>query len=119
VSTLVRLGYYDTPEIEELLLGRRVTKVAEDRLLLDDGTELTLFGNEGCPGCSNGRYDLTALNGIDNIITKVTFANQPDDGQYTIFVYAGYDMINLADFEGGDGNGYYGTGYYITVKRPT
>jgi hypothetical protein len=113
-------SHTDTVEIRRLLIGRKVTKVADDKLLLDDGIELTFYGNSGCPGCGNGDYDLTQLNDIDNVITNVVFADQPDDvdGQYAIFVYAGHGAINLATFEGGDGNGYYGTGYYINVKRP-
>jgi len=27
-------------------------------------------------------------------------------------------MINLATFEGDDGNGYYGSGYDIRIKKP-
>lgn len=111
-------------EIEALLLGRTVTKVAEDKLLLDDGTELTLTGNEGCGGCTNGEYNLTELNGVDNVITKVEFVNDPDGdrsynkiGVYQIFVYADNVQVNLAHFIGSDDNGYYGTGYSITVRR--
>ena len=39
-------------EIAALLLGHRVEKVAEDILVLDNGTELTFIGNDG--GCSCG-----------------------------------------------------------------
>lgn len=110
----------DAVALTELLLGHTVTKVDEDRLLLDDETELTLVGNMGCGGCHDGEYDLVQLNGVDNIITKVELLNDPaeSEGVYEIFVYADNEKINLARFEGGDGNEYYGTGYSITVTRP-
>lgn len=112
-------------EIEKLLLGHAVSKVAADHLLLDDGTLLKLVGNDGGCSCSAGCYDLTALNGVENIITSVEFEDDPDDdgyeaggGTYKIFVFAGDERINLATFEGSDGNGYYGTGYHVMVRLP-
>jgi len=107
--------------IEALLLGHAVSKVADDHLLLDNGTLLKLVGNDGGCACSAGCYDLTALNGVENIITAVEFEDDPaDDGHdgdgYRIFVFAGDQRINLATFEGSDGNGYYGTGYHVMVR---
>ena len=109
-----------------LLLGHAVSKVADDHLLLDDGTLLKLVGNDGGCACSAGCYDLTALNGVENIITAVEFEDEPvgdrwddsPDGAYRIFVFAGNERINLATFEGSDGNGYYGTGYHVMVRLP-
>lgn len=122
--------YYHNQQakIESLLMGRKVTKVDKDKLLLDDGTILILRGNEGC-GCSAGNYALTELNGTDNIITAVEFEDNPDyddrfvdendeGGYYRIFVYADDKKINMAEFDGSDGNGYYGTGYSIEVVKP-
>jgi len=110
-------------EIEKLLLGHAVAKVAADHLLLGDGTLLKLVGNDGGCACNAGCYDLTALNGVENIITSVEFDDDPsEDGYdgtgYRIFVFAGEQRINLATFEGSDGNGYYGTGYHIMVRFP-
>ena len=113
----------DERDIKDLLLGRRVEKVSDESLLLDDGTSLKLRGNVGGCCCGAGDYYLTELNGCDNIITSVEMDNAPyeDDygeGVYTIFVFAENERITLASFEGSDGNGYYGTGYYIKVQRP-
>lgn len=114
----------DERQICELLLGRTVTKVGADELELDDGTRLKLEGHEGGCSCGAGDYELTELNECDNVITKVELLNSPDgdweggDGTYRIFVYADNQRINLATFEGSDGNGYYGTGYSIHVTRP-
>lgn len=113
-------------EITQLLLGRKVTKIGDNALELDNGTILEFEGSHEC--CQY--YELTELNGIENIITKVELLNDPDDpfdyperegegGTYRIFVYAENQKVNLAVFDGTDGNGYYGTGYtiYVTPKK--
>jgi hypothetical protein len=120
------LDHDQEAEIAELLVGHKVTKVSDDHLMLDDGTVLKLFGNDGGCACSAGCYDLTELNGVDNIITRVEVEAKPDDdsifdgepGTYRIFVFADNQKINLATFEGTDGNGYYGTGFHVLVRRP-
>lgn len=113
----------DQDEIRQLLLGKRVVKVDDDTLALDDGTTLSLGGNEGCGGCSNGWYWLSELNECPvNAIMAVEFEDDPgydgsdeNTGYYRIFVLAEDRRIKLAEFEGSDGNGYYGTGYWIEV----
>lgn len=115
----------DEDGIKNLLTGRKVIKVVDDRAELDDGTILVFQGHEGGCSCGAGDYDLTELNEVDNIITNVELINSPadddgnGDGTYRIFVYADNQRINLATFTGDDGNGYYGTGYTIHVKKPT
>jgi hypothetical protein len=108
-------------EITALLMGHSVTVAGDALLRLDDGTELEIIPNEGGCACSAGDYELTALNGIDNIITRVELdVVNPDEDQetsYRIFVYAGDERVNLISVDGSDGNGYYGTGYEIRVKR--
>lgn len=115
-------------QVAELLTGRRVVKVSDNTLRLDDGRELEFVGNDGGCACGSGDYELTALNEVDNVITRVEFVDAPDDethsgeyenGRYQIFVFADNQRLNLATFEGTDGNGYYGTGYQITVRPPT
>lgn len=112
-----------TEEISSLLIGRKVVEVVGDRAELDDGTILIFEGNDGGCSCSAGCYDLTDLNRVDNVITKVEFEDLPDgndydgDGVYKIFVFADNERINLATFVGTDGSGYYGTGYTIIAKK--
>lgn len=119
--TTTTYDHDDHSAISDLLMGRKVMKVDEHTLFLDNGVQLTLPDTDGGCACSAGCYDLTVLNGTDNIITKVEFNNDPagDDesgsGVYQIFVFAGDNRINLATWEGSDGNGYYGTGYSIGV----
>ena len=104
-------------------------------LTLDDGTELKVWGNDGGCACSAGCYPLTELNTVDNIITNVEVEERPigdgydpcyvcgetwcgeHDGWYRIFVFADNEKINLASFEGSDGNGYYGTGWWLAVMN--
>lgn len=134
------LNHDDKEKITELLMGRTVTKVDGEHLQLDDGTVIKAIGRDGGCSCGAGCYDLSVLNGVDNIITRVEFdyhpasdyddyekgaerTGHPDDpadkweGFYRIFVYAENQQINLMQFDGSDGNGYYGTGYEILVRR--
>lgn len=114
----------DHAEIKNLLVGHKIEKVAEDHLRLDNGTVLRLQGNEGGCSCSAGDYFLTELNGCDNVITNVEIEADPGsdyaepEGWYRIFVFAENKQL-LAEFEGSDGNGYYGTGFSIQVRYPT
>jgi hypothetical protein len=129
----------DTNEITELLIGRKVEKVDGEHLRLDNGTIIKAIGHDGGCACSAGCYDLSVLNGVDNIITRVEFdyhpagdgdpydgpsdakrcdPNQEDwTGHYRIFVYAENQKINLMQVDGSDGNGYYGTGYELLVRE--
>ncbi|MBO9522339.1 MAG: hypothetical protein J7518_12450 [Nocardioidaceae bacterium] len=131
------LSESDRQAIEALLLGRKVTKVDAEHLLLDDGTVIKAIGHDGGCACSAGCYDLSVLNGVDNIITRIEFdyrpsedydkpgrSGHPDDptdewtGYYRVFVFADNQQINLMQFDGSDGNGYYGTGFEILVRDP-
>jgi len=111
-----------------VLVGRTVTKASERRLELDDGTILDVVPNWGCGGCPSGGYEITALNGCDNVITSVRLADDaypsqtyggPDDAHtYTLFVFADAQQVTLLEVDGDDGNGYYGTGFTVTVSAP-
>ncbi len=130
-----KLDEHDRDKITALLMGRKVEKVDGEHLLLDDGTLVKAIGHDGGCACSAGCYDLSVLNGVDNVITRVeydyrpdsddgtpSFDGHPDDpegdwlGYYRVFVYAENQQINLMQFNGSDGNGYYGTGFEIVVR---
>lgn len=109
--------------VKELLLYRKIIKVEkigdqEGILTLDNGTQLFVEGNEGCGGCGNGWYDLYELNECDNVITNVKCEIDKDDGYdvYNIFVFAEDKQINCVQYRGSD-NGWYGTGYSLSVKK--
>lgn len=131
----------DEARLKELLFGRKIIKVdttstygydePQGTITLDDGTVLGLAGNTGGCSCGAGDYELTTLNTVDNAITNVIVEERPDDdgvcsecdkwncehrGFYKIFVIAeDHNQHLVASFEGSDGNGYYGTGWWLTV----
>lgn len=126
-------GYNDIPErvdeeelerLQELFVGKSVGKIDKDRLRLSDGTVLRLGGNDGGCACNAGDYELTELNRCENIITNVAVdtydhgTGWEPDKTYHLFVFADHRKINLATFEGTDGNGYYGTGFWVEVEPP-
>lgn len=126
-----RHSYDDTDALREAMFGRSVVSVQinhddyspEGRVLLDDGTELILQGNYGGCSCGGGDYALTRLNDMPiNGITNVEIDVDEHDGYsltYRIFVLAQDQRFELAAFEGHDGSGYYGTGFWFTVNAPT
>lgn len=133
----------DAKQIAALLVGRRIVKAEmgdfdypgrerwterpEGRLVLDDGTVLYLAGHDGGCSCNAGCYPLAKVASVDNVITRARVECDPHDdsepwdgrdrGTYRIFVFADATEINVAEFVGTDGNGYYGTGFELTVVR--
>jgi hypothetical protein len=140
----VRYDQSDDTDIPNLLVGHKIVRAemgsfpipgetadswvgpAEGLLVLDDGTELYLTGHDGGCACSAGCYPLASVATVDNIITSAHLNTDPstdDDyersaGVYQIFVFADAQAINVAEFRGTDGNGYYGTGFALTVRKP-
>lgn len=122
------IQHTDEEAIRALLLGRTVVKVDDDVLRLDDGTVLTIHGNEGCGGCGNGWFTLDELNDCPvNAIMAVEFEEDSagdadpdgwsDDTEiFRVFVLAEATRIKLLEVSGYD-NGYYGVGYWIEVTR--
>ena len=106
-------------EIEELLLGHKVTADDYDKLILDNGVVLQINPNIGCGACESGNYYLQHISSVNNAITNVEFVEEFEDDcyyeHYKIFVIADGMTTELLDVYGTDGNGYYGTGYTIDV----
>ena len=109
-------------EIEELLLGHKVTTDDYDKLILDNGVVLQINPNIGCGACESGNYYLEHISSVNNAITNVEFVEEFEDDcyyeHYKIFVIADGMTTELLDVYGTDGNGYYGTGYTIDVYIP-
>lgn len=117
----------------QLLRGRYVTSIEGSIITLDDGTELHIYGNEGCGGCSSGWYWLeeTFKQGTRKArIMSAYVAYDEDDTDeeapsvYTIFVMVDGNptQLPLATVRGDNGNGHYGTGFTLTAtiqKPPT
>ena len=120
------LYYNQENEIRDLLLYRKIVKAENNTLYLDNGIELEVCPNEGCGGCSSGWYELVELNDCNNAITNVEFCCDDidynndwgrNDTSYKIFVFAENKKIKILQVDGNDGNGWYGTGYSIIVKK--
>ena len=116
------LDYQDEQEIKELLLYRKVSKINDDTLLLDNGVQLQILPNAGCCGCGSGYCYLDELNEVDNAITNVIFTfegigkdNHTNGKLFKIFVLAESKKILLANINGQYGNGNYALGYSILV----
>ena len=109
-------------EIEELLLGHKVTVDDCGNIVLDNGVMLQINPNIGCGGCESGNYYLEHISSVNNAITNVEFVEEFEDDcyyeHYKIFVIADGMTTELLDVYGTDGNGYYGTGYTIDVYIP-
>jgi hypothetical protein len=122
-------------EYTKILRGRYVTnitigddEVRTTTLTLDNSDTLTIEGNEGCMGCVNGWYHLENAYKRGNHTARIMNAHveysQDDnyhDGYevYTIFVMidGNPSHLPLATMQGHDENGYYGTGFTLTVRR--
>lgn len=135
-------NHTDIDELRTALIGRSVTSVqlggelppvsdspysdeqTEGMITLDDGTTLLLGGNVGGCSCGGGDYTLARLNempvnGIMNVEVETTSSKYGDTTGYKIFVLAQDQRFALAEFEGDDGSGYYGTGFWFKVLAPT
>lgn len=123
-----RIDHYEGERLRELFVGRRVIAAEDGVLTLDDGTRAKVEPNEGCGGCPSGWYELERIATAENVITAVSVEDEEitgdpygDDARYRLFVYAaGVDArTELLSVKGSDGNGYYGTGFSLVVKRNT
>lgn len=118
-NKLVQISYGDDEQIKKLLLGRKIVKVADDQVKLDNGDLVKIVPNVDC--CV--AYNITDLNDVDNIITRVECVVEDEEpaevfaGTYAVYVVAEHKKIKAWGVSGDDGNGYYGTGYQLFVKR--
>jgi hypothetical protein len=137
---MIMTTYSYTDDLSEVFVGRRIVKAEGDvpapnidgwfsgtppygRLTLDDGTKVYVVGNEGGCICSAGDYSLARVAAVDNIITAVKVIDESTgDGsedyatrRYQIFVVTEAGELNVAEFVGDDGNGYYGSGFHLAV----
>lgn len=119
----------------DFLIGKSIIKVEEKQvkdeygynvdgyiLTCKDGTIIEIATNEGCGGCSNGWSsfeDLKKLEENNNVITNIETEYEKDwhEDEFTMFIYYEDNTINQIKGDDGYGNGYYGGGFYITIKN--
>lgn len=131
-------GDREPDQLRALLLGRRIVGVGrsnacawgeQDTLILDSGVELTVHANNGCSHCGAGAYWIDRIVPFDNAITRVEFPCRDTSGlpgtdgdeELQITVYAGglsTPGATVLTVHGNDDNGYYGTGFSISVSLP-
>lgn len=120
-----------TPDLlKELLVGRRIVAVKDEGadtsgLVLDNGTTIYVSPNEGCGGCTAGRWWIKRIDKADSAITDVrwdekTFNyderyDEECDTRVKIFVYTESDIEakEILTLEGYEDNGFYGEGFEL------
>lgn len=119
----------------DFLIGKSIIKVEEtdvkDKyddevdgyiLTCNDNTIIEIATNEGCGGCSNGWSSFDELKKLEenhNVITnvKVEYKDDWNEDKFKMFIYYADDSINELSGDDGYGNGYYGGGFYVTIKN--
>lgn len=133
-NNMTTLNQDSTPEeYAALLKGRYVTDITDSSdetsatITLDNGTTLELIGSWGC-SCGNGVTYIKHVfqrGGRNARIMNARVETTNDDERYyetdyTLFVMVDGNPTQLPPAttqEGYDENGYYGTGFTITVRR--
>ena len=109
----------DVKNLEKRIVGKRVISVEGSRLLLDDGTVLSLYMSDGdCCAYANGAW-LINPDKLEAVITHADFKLLEDrefngDGSTShaqITILHNQNPLALADCYADDGNG----GYYFSV----
>jgi hypothetical protein len=119
--------YHDIDDFTPILAGRYVTSIVDDTMILDDGTRLEFEGNYGCC-CGSGDYDITSMFQRGTPTARIMSAeveaydvdpySEYSDTVYTLFVIVEDERLPLVECQGNDGNGYYGSGFTVTVTVP-
>lgn len=126
----------------DFLIGKSIIKVEETKvkdeygcnvdgyiLTCSDDTQIIVATNDGCGGCRNGWSsfeDLKKLETNHNVITnvkceykKIDYASEGfklyEDDEFNLFIYYQDDMLTIKGSDG-YGNGWYGGGFYVTIK---
>jgi hypothetical protein len=118
----------------DFLIGKSIKEVKEGSkkkywevvdlytLVCNDGTEIEIETNAGCGGCGNGWSsfdDLKKLEKNHNVITNVKCEYEKnswgEQNGFKLFIFYQDDMLTL-EGDDGYGNGYYGGGFYVTIK---
>ena len=101
------------------LIGVRITSINEELIVLEDGTSIEIEINEGCEGCSNGWSELSVAKSAnhDAAIMNVEYVeDRKSYDKFKIFIYLANNETIELDGDEGIGNGYYGSGFWVTVK---
>ena len=110
--------------IQENLIGETLVSVSDEQLVTESGWEVALEPNIGCD-CGSGTAAIWLENNPKKlgVITGsgVEQYTDPDDKYnedlFKLFIYM--EGIPTLEFSGDDGygNGYYGYGFYVSVRN--
>lgn len=110
------MEYADLKELDKLLLYKRIIEWNANKLVLNDGTIITLEMSES--DCCANAYGTFSNVKLDAVITNVEVGepvNVPDDdtivNQVVVTLYHNQNPIAQADMTADAGNG----GYYYSV----
>lgn len=104
------------------LVGMKITSMYDELIVLEDGTCIEIDINEGCDVCSSGWSELSIVNQMNSVDLDAAIMNveyQQDNGssdKFKIFIYLANNETIELDGDDGVGNGYYGSGFWVTVK---
>lgn len=106
--------------IKDNLIGKRLAHISDEKIITTDGFEIEIETNEGCGGCWSGwssvDFDLQNAN-LDAAIMNATVETTKYSDKYVLFIYMADNSTMRYDLNEGWGNGYYGGGFYLTVKN--
>jgi hypothetical protein len=110
------MNYGNLNDLNKHLLYKRIVKWNENKLVLDDGTIVTLEESEqDCCASASGKFSNVEL---DAVITNVEVGEQvniPDDdttiNEVTVTLFHNQNPIALAEMTADAGNG----GYYYSI----
>ena len=115
-------GYELAELLEQELVGKRITKITDEKIVLDNGTVLDIEPNEGCGGCSAGwaEMDIDPYNpNIEAAVMNVEYKDTDKirSDSFKIFIYMADNTSITMEGNNGNDNGYYGSGFWVTVTR--
>lgn len=104
------------------LQEKRITKITDEKIVLDNGTVLLIEPNEGCGGCSAvwAEMDIDPYNpNIEAAVMNVEYKDTDDirSDSFKIFIYMADNTSITMQGNNGNDNGYYGSGFWVTVTR--
>ena len=114
------MNYGEIKDLDKYLLYKRIVKWNEEKLILEDGTTITLEMSESdCCAWAGGTFSNVQLDGV---ITNVEIGEQinvPDDdtivNEVRVTLYHNQNPIAQADMTADAGNGgfYYSVGSFV------
>ena len=105
--------------LREELVGKRITKITDEKIVLDNGTVLLIEPNEGCGG-GWAEMDIDPYNpNIEAAVMNVEYKDTDDilSDSFKIFIYMADNTSITMEGNNGNDNGYYGSGFWVSVTR--